>query len=652
MSEVPSTDDRDPLADVASRLREIVDIEDRVYGLTRTRYERCFIGTEAVQAMLDDGLAADVESAVAMGNVLIDAGVIRHVLSEHAFRNDHLFYRFTSDEARGAIAKDAAGKQISWADLLTPVGTGDVDGLQPSLPPPDRALANATQVDLVEIGVSPLDAHNAKLLDNTHPKAWHDPSPKPLYNLVVIGAGAGGLISSAAAAGLGAEVALIEAHLLGGDCLNVGCVPSKALLKSAKVARTVRNASDFGVEVRGEVAVNFPAVMERMRRLRAGISPVDSATRYSDELGVDVFLGRGTFVEPNAVEVNGQTLRFRKAIVATGGTAAIPDVPGLRDIDYLTNATVFNLTERPERLGVMGAGPIGVELAQAFAAFGSHVTLIDRGQMILRREDPEAAALVHQALVKDGVAFEFGAHIERCSKSPTGQVVVTLASGRELEFDALLVATGRKPAVDNLGLDAAGIAYDARLGVGVDDQLRTSNPDVFAVGDVSSRFQFTHAADFMARIAIRNALFFGRANFSKLLIPWATYTDPEVAHVGLYPRDLEERGIAHTTFQRDFDDVDRSILDGETKGFVKIHVAEGSDKILGATIVGTHAGDMISELTVAIQNKVGLGQLANVIHPYPTAAEAIRQCGDAYNRTRLSPSVRTVFNRFLQFQRR
>ncbi|MCH9675443.1 MAG: mercuric reductase [Gammaproteobacteria bacterium] len=498
-----------------------------------------------------------------------------------------------------------------------------------------------------------MDEHNAELLDNTHPPSWSDPTPKDRYNLVVIGGGAGGLITAAGAAGVGANVALIEEHLLGGDCLNVGCVPSKALLKSAKVAQTVRRAGDYGVRVSGEVSIDFGAVMERMRRLRAQISPVDSATRYADELGVDVYMGRATFIGPDTVEVNGRTLRFAKAVIATGGTAAIPGIPGLDTVPYLTNASVFNLTELPKRLCVLGAGPIGIELAQAFNAFGSEVTVLDRADQILVREDADAAALVYEALLHDGVHFEFSASTKAFrNDGPANPAVVELADGRELRFDAVLVAIGRKPSVEGLGLEAAGVAFDARTGVTVDERLQTSNSNIYAVGDVASRYQFTHAADFMARAAIRNALFFGRANAQNLLIPWATYTDPEIAHVGLYPKDLDERGIAYETFLRDFADVDRTILDGEARGFVKIHVKRGSDEIVGATVVGTHAGDMISEITLAMQSRVGLGTIANVIHPYPTAADAIRQCGDAYNRTRLSPTIKAVFNRFLRFQRR
>lgn len=643
----------DDLDDLAAQLRAIFDIRDRRYGLPPKRYPKCFVGSEAVRQMIERGFAVDEHDAVRIGNLLVEAGAFAHVLNEHAFKNEYLFYRFRADADHGQSARKTDGTKVSWADFLAPF-TDDkaADNLQPRIPARDPNLAEFDQDELDAIGVSPLDAHNVRLLDNVHPPAWRDPLPKPRYNVVVIGAGAGGLVSSAAAAGLGAHVALIESHLLGGDCLNVGCVPSKALLRCAHVAHSARQAHEYGVRVES-VAVDFPAVMERMRRLRAQIAPNDSAQRYAG-LGVDVFIGRARFSGRNSVEVNGKTLTFAKAIVATGGTAAIPAIPGLSQVPYLTNATIFNLTELPRHLAVIGAGPIGMELAQAFRRFGAAVTVFCRGQA-LPKEDPEAARLVIASMERDGVVFQGCTEYSRIErgrgKTPIHIVVQTAAGERTVKCDALLVATGRKPSVLDLGLGLAGVDYDARAGISVNDRLQTSNPNIYAVGDVASRYQFTHMADFMARMVIRNALFLGRDQYSRLLVPWATFTDPEVAHVGLYEHDLKERGIEYTTYARHLHDVDRAILEGQTEGFVKIHVKKGSDKILGATIVGPHAGDMISELTVAMQADVGLGRLASMIHPYPTTAEAIRQCGDAYNRTRVTPTIRKVFNRLMALQR-
>jgi mercury(II) reductase len=641
------------LGELAAQLKALVDIRDRSYGFPARTYERCFVGSEAVAAMVAGGIAGDATDAVRIGNVLLGAGIFRHVLGEHPFRNEALFYRFAEDGGHGATARRPDGAAVSWSDFIAPLEVGDgAPSLQPGLPPRDANLASFAQDELDAIGVEPLDAHNVTLLDHVHPRRWIDPAPKPRYNLVVIGAGAGGLVSAAGAAGVGAHVALIESHLLGGDCLNVGCVPSKALLRCAHAAAAARNAAAYGVKV-GSVEVDFAAVMERMRRLRAQIAPNDSATRFAQTLGIDVFFGRARFTGSDRVEVNGQTLRFAKAIVATGATAAIPPIPGLAEAGYLTNASVFNLTRRPERLAVIGAGPIGMELAQAFQRLGSQVTVLHRGQ-VLAKEDTDAARVVEASMRRDGVDFcsvDEYLRVEGGNGRPVRLVLRCGGAEKTVEADSILVAAGRKPAVHGLGLEAAGVDFDERSGVLVDDRLQTRNPAIYAVGDVASNYQFTHMADFMARLAIRNALFRGRDRASRLLVPWATFTDPEVAHVGLYERDLVDRKIECTTFSRHLADVDRSILEGEDEGFVKIHVQKGSDKILGATIVAPHAGDMIGEIAVAISAGMGLSRLASVIHPYPTVAEAIRQCGDAFNRGRLTPTVRKLFNRWMALQR-
>jgi pyruvate/2-oxoglutarate dehydrogenase complex dihydrolipoamide dehydrogenase (E3) component len=645
------------LEELTRKVKGALDIRDRKYGVPPKTYAKCFVGSEAVRKMVAEGIAGDEEDAVRIGNMMLAAGVFHHVLDAHPFENKYLFYRFTADEDHGMAARRADGTAVSWADFVAPlVSERDQPfSFQPLVPERDPDLASFAQVELEASGMVPLDENNLRLLDNVRPKQWFDPTPKPSYNLVVIGAGAGGLVSAAGAAGVGARVALIESHLLGGDCLNVGCVPSKALLRCAKAAAAARNAAAFGVKIDGVISVDFGAVMARMRRLRARIAPNDSAKRLTEKLGVDVFLGKGKFTGRDTIEVNGRTLTFAKAVVATGGTAAIPNIPGLMQAPYLTNATIFNLTELPARLGVIGAGPIGLEMAQAFQRFGSQVTVFSRSDKILEKEDPAAARIVETSLRRDGVTFAFHSRYKRVEswngKPPISLVLEDGKSERVLEFDALLVATGRKPAVKGLGLEAAGIAFDERMGVKVNDRLQTSNPDIYAVGDVAGIYQFTHMADFMARMVIRNALFFGRDKFSNFLIPWATYTEPEVAHVGLYEKDLQEKNIEFATFTREFSDVDRTILEGETEGFVKIHVKKGTDQILGATIVGSHAGDMISEITLAMHSGMGLGKLANVIHPYPTAAEAIRQCGDAYNRARLTPTVKAIFHRLMALKR-
>jgi pyruvate/2-oxoglutarate dehydrogenase complex dihydrolipoamide dehydrogenase (E3) component len=502
------------------------------------------------------------------------------------------------------------------------------------------------------VDILPKDEFNSRLVANVHPPDWVSPEPAPRYNLVVIGAGTAGLVTAAGAAGLGAKVALIERELLGGDCLNVGCVPSKALIRAARAAAQVRDAGQFGIRIPPGVQVDFPAVMERMRRLRAGVSQHDSAARFRS-LGVDVYVGHAAFTDPDTVEVAGKILRFRRAVIATGARAQRPPIPGLAEAGFLTNETVFALTELPGRLAVVGAGPIGCELAQSFARFGSTVHLLHNHPQILPREDRDAAQRVENALRREGLDLILNCQIDRVEKRGHEKVVhFTCAPERQqIVVDEILVGVGRVPNVEGLNLEAVGVRYDRRLGVWVNDRLRTSNRKIYAAGDVCSPFKFTHAADAMARIVIQNALFKGRARASALTIPWCTYTAPEVAHVGLYEHEAKERGIAFRTFTQELGDVDRAVLDGEDEGFVKVLLGPRGDKILGATIVAAHAGDMISELTLAMVGGLGLGTIAKTIHPYPTQAEAIKKVGDAYNRTRLTPTVKWLFEKWLAWTR-
>jgi pyruvate/2-oxoglutarate dehydrogenase complex dihydrolipoamide dehydrogenase (E3) component len=495
--------------------------------------------------------------------------------------------------------------------------------------------------------VEPLDESNRKLLDNVHPQSWTNPEPKDGYHMVVIGGGTAGLISAAGAAGLGARVALIERHLMGGDCLNVGCVPSKGVIRAARAWQDAREARERfgGPSVPTDAAGDFGFAMERMRRLRAGISVHDSARRYQS-LGVDVFLGQGSFVSPDTVEIDGKRLRFRRAVIATGARAAVPHIPGLAEGGFRTNETIFNLTELPRRLVVLGGGPIGCELSQAFARLGSQVTQLNQEAHILPREDADAAEIVQQAMIHDGVCFEFKMKAVEVRRQGAEKVVVYERDGQrhEVVADEILVATGRAPNIEGLGLEAAGVRHGKR-GVEVDDHLRTSNKAIFACGDVASRFQFTHVADAQARIVIQNALFFGRAKASALTIPWCTYTTPEVAHVGLTKKDAHNRGLEVDTVTVPLSTVDRAILDDADAGFLRVHVEKGSKegKILGATLVAEHAGDMIGELCLAVTHGIGLKQIASVIHPYPTQGEAVKKAADQWRRGALTPTVKKVF---------
>lgn len=500
----------------------------------------------------------------------------------------------------------------------------------------------------------PDDALNRALTENVHPPGWRNPAPAPRYNLVVVGAGTAGLVTAAGAAGLGARVALVERHLMGGDCLITGCVPSKAVIRSARLIGELREAASLGVRVPAGVAVDFGAVMERMRRVRAEISPHDSAWRFSRELGVDVFLGEAAFTAPDALAVDGQTLRFARAVVATGARAGHPPIPGLVEAGFLTSETVFELTERPGRLAVIGGGPVGCELAQAFHRLGAEVTLLSDAPQLLPREDPDAAEIVRRALLRDGVRVVLDATVAGVGRDGGRKALRYRQRGTEeaVVADEILVATGRVPSVDGIGLEAAGVRY-TREGVVVDDYLRTTNPRIYAAGDVCLGWKFTHAADAAARIVVQNALFgpAGRRRLSGLVMPWCTYTDPEVAHVGLNERRAREEGVAVDTLVRHLGDVDRARTDGETDGFVKVHVRRGTGRIVGATLVARRAGEMLGELTLAMVAGVGLGRLSSVIHPYPTQAEAMRQLADQYRRTRLTPFARGVLGTWLRWAR-
>ncbi len=497
------------------------------------------------------------------------------------------------------------------------------------------------------------DPWDQALLAQVHPTDWVNPTPAAKYDLVVIGAGTGGLVSAAGAAGLGARVALIERHLMGGDCLNVGCVPSKGLLSAARAwAMARRAATEFGgPTVHDGSTGDFAAMMSRMRRIRSDLSPIDSAARFRD-LGVDVFIGDAAFINPSEVHVAGQMLTFRRAVIATGARAAAPPIPGLDSVRYLTNESIFDMTVLPERLLIIGAGPIGCEMAQSFARFGSQVTLIDHGPRILPRDDADAAAVIQGALAEDGVQLVLKAEITGVAPGGERIQIRTTRDGVESVFsgDALLVAIGRAPNIEGLELECANVAF-TKKGVTVDDRLRTTNPNVYAVGDVCSPLQFTHAADFQARMVIQNALFFGRGKASNLITPWATYTSPELAQVGHTAESAAKANLPIQTFTVPLHDVDRARLEGDTEGFCRVHVKHGTDRIVGATIVAPNAGDMISEVTLAMTSGLGLGAIGKTMHPYPTQGEVLRKVADAWRRTKLTPFVKGLFLRYFSLFR-
>ncbi len=508
------------------------------------------------------------------------------------------------------------------------------------------------------VTVLPEDEYNRTLINNVHPPDWVNPDPAPRYNLVVIGAGTAGLVTAAIGTALGAKVALIESHLMGGDCLNVGCVPSKAMIRASRAWMQVKSAGEFGVETPGGVKYDFSAAMARMRKLRSRISAMDSVHRYK-KMGVDVFMGDGRFTGPDRVEVEGKTLPFSKAAICTGARASIPSIRGLREAGYHTNETIFSLTQLPRRMAVIGAGPIGCELAQAFSRFGSQVFVFEQAGQILPQEDKDAAEILQERMNREGVDFVLQCQISRVEVQGSEKILFYMTDGLEKKqtVDDILVGTGRIPNVEGLGLEKAGVEYDPKTGVKVNSRLQTTTPRIFAAGDVCFPFKFTHTADALAQIVIQNTLFphplgLGYASTDSLIIPWCTYTDPEIAHVGLYEAEARAKGIDVETYTFRLEEVDRAVLDGEEYGFARVHVRKGTDRILGATIVAAHAGEMISQFTLAMKSGAGLAILSRMIHPYPTQAEVIRKVANAWRKNTLTEGKKKILSRWFAWTRK
>ncbi len=472
-----------------------------------------------------------------------------------------------------------------------------------------------------------------------------------VYNVVVVGAGTAGLVTAAGTAGLGGRVALVERNLMGGDCLNFGCVPSKALISSARLVQRIRESEKWGLD-QSEPQFVFEKVFERMRARRAKIAPHDSQERF-ESLGVDVFHGEARFVLPHEVEVNGQRLRARNFVIATGSRAVVPKIKGIDSVPYFTNETIFDeLKRKPENMIVLGGGPIGCELAQTFRRLGVDVTIFQRGDQLLPREDRDVAEFVERRLINEGVRVVKNADARSVATSDTGKVALQLLdrqSGQLAEptffADALLVAAGRTPNLRSLDLKSVGIDTTER-GVHVNDYLQTSQRHIYAVGDVIGPFLFTHMADAQGRVAVRNILVpfqFLRQKMDYSVVPWCTYTDPEVAHVGLGEKEAQRQNIDYDLFIVPLEDVDRAVVESEDGGFAKILTGKDSDKILGATIIAPHAGDLLHEFVLAMKARIGLGTIASTIHAYPTFAELARKAGDKYNKTRLTPRAKKIF---------
>ncbi len=472
-------------------------------------------------------------------------------------------------------------------------------------------------------------------------------------NVVVIGAGSGGLVSAYIAAAVKAKVTLIEKHKMGGDCLNTGCVPSKALIRSAKFAAQLKRGEEFGFgRVQGEV--DFARVMERVQNVVTAVEPHDSVERYTG-LGVEVIQGEARIVDPYTVEVNGQRLTTRNIIVAAGARPFVPPIPGLQEAGYLTSDNVWGLRERPARLVVLGGGPIGSELTQAFARLGSHVTQVEMAPRIMGREDPEISAAVMAKFRAEGVDVRVNTRAKEVRVENGEKVLIAEYQGAEVRipFDQILVAVGRAANVSGYGLEELGVTLTGRKTIEVNEFLQTNFPNIYAVGDVAGPYQFTHTAAHMAWYAAVNSLFgrFKKFRVDYSVIPWATFTDPEVARVGLNETEAGEQGIAYEVTTFGIDDLDRAIADGEAHGLVKVLTVPGKDKILGATLMGDHAGDLIAEYVAAMKHKIGLNKVLGTIHIYPTLAEANKYVAGEWKRAHAPQGLLQWVARYHAWQR-
>lgn len=462
-----------------------------------------------------------------------------------------------------------------------------------------------------------------------------------VYNLVVIGAGTAGLVTAAGSVALGARVALVERHKMGGDCLNFGCVPSKALISSARLLHRMNHAEPWGIRSTAP-KFDFAEIFARMRAARAELAPLDSRERF-ESLGVDVFEDEATFLSPNEIEVGAHKLRAQHFIIATGSRAAVPPVIGASRVPYFTNETIFDeLIEKPESLIILGGGPIGCELAQMFCRLGVEITLLNKGSRLLGKEDPVVSEFVRSRLEAEGVRVFTEAKIDGAEEK-SGRI--TLRHGEKaVSGAALLLAAGRQPNVENLNLQAAGVAF-TKKGVSIDDYLETTQPGIYAVGDIVGQLQFTHVADYHARIAIRNTLVpfsFLRQKVDYAAVPWCTYVDPEVATVGLTETTAKKQGIAYDLIVQEMKEVDRAVVERVEAGFARVLVRQGSDRVIGATITGEHAGELIQQFVLAMKHGIGLKQIASTVYAYPTFASLVLKTADKLNKKRLTPRARKI----------
>lgn len=471
------------------------------------------------------------------------------------------------------------------------------------------------------------------------------------FDMIVIGGGAAGLTTSGISASFGAKTLMIERHRLGGDCTWTGCVPSKTILKTAKVAHHIRHAGHYGLTDQ-PVPFDFRKMMARLHHIRDDIYEDADRPELYEAMGVEVRFGSARFVDAHTLEIEGPDgvarVTGRYITIAAGASAFVPPIDGLSDVPYLTNETLFEITDQPARLAIVGGGPIGTEMSQAFARLGSRVTVIEKGDTILSKDDPELATLLRERLEAEGVRYAFNASATKVSQT-NGSIAIEVEQNgthRVVEADALLLATGRRPNLDGLNLDAAGVAYTMR-GITVNRRCRTNRRHIYAIGDVTGRYQFTHMSEHMGKVAASNAIFKIPLTIDAKHVPWATYTDPELAHVGARERDLKDRGASYTVYRFPYTRLDRAVTEGVAHGLIKVFARSFSGKILGATVLGTGAGEMISEYGLAMRNGITLRQISDTIHAYPTYGLGVRRAADQWYARKQSPTLirllQTVF---------
>jgi pyruvate/2-oxoglutarate dehydrogenase complex dihydrolipoamide dehydrogenase (E3) component len=498
--------------------------------------------------------------------------------------------------------------------------------------------------------------------DTRTDKAWAAPAPTDgpnrsahgaggdgEYDLVVIGGGAAGLTAAGVGTNFGAKTLMVERNQLGGDCTWHGCVPSKALLKSAKIAQDVRKAGAYGIDATLE-QVDFQRVMERVRSLREAIYEEDDHPRHFEAMGIDVRHGQAHFIDAHTVAIEGDDgstarIRGRYFVIAAGASAFVPSIDGLDAVPHLTNETLFELVEQPKRLAIVGSGPIGTEMAQAFQRLGTQVTVFETQDRILHKDNEELARMLQGTLEEEGVQYLCGARVTRVSQRDDGTIVIEAASEngapQQAEADAVLMAVGRRPNLDGLSLEAAGIDYTKR-GITVDDRCRTNHSHIYAVGDITGRYQFTHMSEHMAKTAVTNAILKLPQRIDTKHVPWVTFTDPELGHVGATEAELDEQGIDFATYRFPYTKVDRAVTDDETTGLIKVFAKSWNGKILGASVLGAHAGELISEYAVAMKNGVTLRHLSDTIHPYPSYGLGARRAADQWYAQKQSATLTRV----------